>query len=178
MLRISRRTLLAGSLAGAGSLIVRRAARAATPPAKILDTKVISWEPHLYKGWPTIARRSSGELLVVWSGGRETHVCPFGQVKMMRSYDDGQSWTWPNVLLDGPIDDRDAGVLETAKKTILVTSFSSLAYQPALERAESLAPGEKGAWEPARLQRWQAAHRRWLWAGVSIRMPQIFRERT
>ncbi len=160
MRQISRRTLLAGSLAGASSLLTGRLARAAGPPTEIMATKVISWQPHLYKGWPTIARRSNGELLVVWSGGRESHICPFGQVKMMRSRDDGRTWTWPNVLLDGPLDDRDAGVLETPSKTLLVTSFSSLAYQPILERAEALEPGMPGAWEPGRLQRWQAAHRR------------------
>ncbi len=160
MLQFNRRTLLRGSLVGAGSAMLPRSGRAAVPEIERLETKVISWQPHLYKGWPTIARRGSGELLVVWSGGRETHVCPFGQVKMMRSYDDGQSWTWPNVILDGPIDDRDAGVLETVKQTLLVTSFSSLAYQGALERAEKIKPGAKDAWDGARLTRWQAAHRR------------------
>jgi hypothetical protein len=137
-----------------------RIVRARRPRAQVAETKVISWQPHLYKGWPTVARRRSGELVVVWSGGREAHVCPFGQVKMMRSLDEGLSWSWPRVLLDGPIDDRDAGVLETDRGTILVTSFSSLAYQPALERAAQLTTGASGAWDPERLARWQAAHNR------------------
>ena len=38
--------------------------------------------------------------------------------------------------MDGPIDDRDAGVLETAKGTILITTFTSLAYEPILTKAE------------------------------------------
>jgi len=47
---------------------------------------------------------------------------------MMRSDDDGKNWSWPRVLLDGPIDDRDAGVVETARGSLLVTTFTSLAY--------------------------------------------------
>ena len=34
------------------------------------------------------------------------------------------------MLLDGPIDDRDAGIVETAKGSLLVTNFTSLAYEP------------------------------------------------
>jgi sialidase-1 len=88
----------------------------------------------------------------VWSGGRESHVCPFGRVEMMRSNDDGRTWTWPEVLMDTVIDDRDAGVLETPKGTLLVTTFTSLAYEPILAKAKD--------WLPERLDRWQAAHQR------------------
>ena len=56
------------------------------------QTKVISHQPHLYHGWPTLARRRNGELLLVCSGGRQAHVCPFGRVELMRSKDDGQTW--------------------------------------------------------------------------------------
>lgn len=111
----------------------------------MLDTKVVSHLPGLYHGWPTLARRGDGELLLVCSGGREQHVCPFGRTDFMRSGDGGESWSFPSVVMDGPIDDRDAGVLETAKGSILITNFTSLAYEPQL----------KGKGE-----RWQAAHRR------------------
>ena len=60
--------------------------------------------------------------------------------------------------MDTPIDDRDSGVLETAKGTILVTTFTSLAYESMLAEAEKIKPGEKGAWPAERLKRWQAAH--------------------
>ena len=94
------------------------------PAIEVLDTRIISWKPPLYHGWPTLARRANGELLVAFSGGRERHVCPFGRVEWMRSKDNGVTWSWPQVLYDGPIDDRDAGVLETKKGTILVTTFT------------------------------------------------------
>ncbi len=132
-----------------------RAARAAAPSFKLIETKVISPQPDLYHGWPTLARRRDGELWLVCSGGREQHVCPFGQVVAMTSRDNGTTWTWPRVLLDGTIDDRDAGVLETAKGTLLVTTFTSLAYEPLLEAAV-----KSGKWPADRLARWQAVHNR------------------
>jgi sialidase-1 len=116
------------------------------------ETRTISMQPELYHGWPTLARRRGGELVLVWSGSREAHVCPFGRVELMRSTDDGQSWSWPQVLMDSPIDDRDAGVCETAQGALLVTTFTSLAYEPILEKAE--------AWPVERLERWRAVQRR------------------
>src|SRR5512145_1255904 len=77
--------------------------------------ETVTPQPQYYAGWPTMARRKNGELLLVWSGGREGHVCPFGRVDLMRSHDEGKTWTWPETVMDCPIDDRDAGILETAK---------------------------------------------------------------
>ncbi len=119
----------------------------AADQATILETKVISHQPEFYHGWSTVVRRANGELWLSWSGGRESHVCPFGQVHAMTSRDDGKTWTWPRVLLDGAIDDRDSGVLETAKGTLLVTTFTSLAYEPYLEKQASFAELKPKGWE-------------------------------
>lgn len=162
---LSRRTFLqTTSAAAVGAAVYRsHAAEIKHPPAPeitILDTRVISHQPEKYCGWPTLTRRKNGQLLVAWSGGREQHVCPFGRVDMMRSDDNGESWTWPRTLLDGPIDDRDAGILETTKGSLLATTFTSLAYEPSLDKATALKPGDPGAWPPDRLANWQAVHRR------------------
>jgi len=128
---------------------------------EVIDCKVISWKPPLYHGWPTLTKRSDGELLLVFSGGREKHVCPFGRLEMMRSKDNGETWSWPQVLYDGPIDDRDGGIVETSQGSILVTTFTSLAYEPILQRAESSKPGEPGAFsDPKLLYEWRAVHHR------------------
>jgi sialidase-1 len=119
----------------------------AAPASTLLKIETISQLPHLYHGWPTLTRRANGQLLVVCSGGREQHVCPFGRVDLQRSDDNGKTWTFPRTILDGPIDDRDAGVLETAKGSILVTTFTSLAYA-------SHIPND------TRRARWLAAHNR------------------
>jgi len=137
----------------------------AAPTIKVEETKVISQQPEFYCGWPTVARRRNGDLLVSWSGGREAHVCPFGRVEMMVSHDNGATWGWPQVLLDGPIDDRDSGVVETAKGSILVTTFTSLAYEPYLEKQAAFDKLSSKGWTtarmaPERLARWKACHER------------------
>ena len=71
----------------------------------------------------------------------------------MRSKDEGQTWTYPRVLIDGPIDDRDAGVVETPKKSLLATTFTSLAYEPILQR-------DAKKWSSEQRSRWNGAHHR------------------
>jgi len=154
MSSLSRRTFHLGVGAAALAALTPRQLLAA-PKIEVAETKTISLDPENYHGWPTLTRRASGELLVVCSGGREAHVCPFGRVELIRSTDEGATWSYPRVLLDGDIDDRDAGVLETAKGTLLVTTFTSLAYEPIL------AAGEKqGNWSAEKLERWQGVQRR------------------
>jgi hypothetical protein len=121
--------------------VTRRAFLAAAAAPQILSsspkvdaTTVISQSPEFYHGWPTLVRRRTGELLVAYSGGREAHVCPFGRVELIRSHDDGRTWSWPVVALDTAIDDRDAGITETAAGTLLVTTFTSLAYEASLAK--------------------------------------------
>lgn len=157
-----REFLTASSIAFASVILPRGSTQAAAPKIEILERRVISWKPPLYHGWPTLARRKNGELLLVFSGGREKHVCPFGRVELMRSHDDGKSWGWPQVLLDGPIDDRDAGVVETAKGSLLVTTFTSLAYEAELQKMEkkSLPPGKDKLEHDLLLMEWRAAHNR------------------
>jgi len=155
-----RQFLRSTGLLAAGTLAGLRSPAQAASKVEILDARVISRQPDAYHGWPTLARRSSGQLLIVYSGGREAHVCPFGRVELMVSHDDGRNWGWPQVLLDTAIDDRDAGVLETARGSLLVTTFTSLAYEPILDKALQKKPGEVGAWPAERLSAWRAAHER------------------
>lgn len=153
----SRRTFLRQSLVATAGLaaIGPKISRAAAPSAKVLDTRVISQQAQYYHGWPTVGQRANGELWAVWSGGREAHICPFGQVVAMTSRDHGETWTYPRVLLDTAMDDRDAGVLETAKGTLLVTTFTSLAYEPTL--AKQL---QTPSWPAEKLAAWKAAQAR------------------
>lgn len=124
----------------------------ATPRGRIESIAAISRQPEYYHGWPTLAQRRDGELLLAYSGGRDAHVCPFGRVELMRSRDGGRLWSWPEVLWNSPIDDRDSGVLETPSGALLVTTFTSLAYEAVLKDASG--------WPPQKLERWQAAELR------------------
>jgi sialidase-1 len=165
----SRRRFLRDSLAAAAGLATLRPApvRAAALGFELLDTRVISQQPEYYHGWPTVARRADGELWVTCSGGRESHVCPFGQVVAMTSRDQGETWSYPRVLLDSALDDRDSGVVETAHGTLLVTTFTSLAYEPAL--AGQLAAA---TWPAERIARWKSVHDRLDEAGRKAELGQ------
>jgi hypothetical protein len=131
----------------------------------VIETKVISQQPEFYHGWSTVARRQNGELWVSWSGGRESHVDPFGQVHAMTSRDEGATWSWPRVLLDSATDDRDSGVIETAKGTLIVTTFTSLAYEAHLAKATVFSQHTDTGWgskamPPGQLAKWKAVHAR------------------
>jgi hypothetical protein len=79
----------------------------------------------------------------------------------MTSSDEGQTWSWPRTLLDSDTDDRDAGLLETAEGTLLVTTFTSDAWESYLDRYAKEAAGKPDDSElGARLQRWRAVGRR------------------
>ncbi len=98
--------------------------------------------------------------MVVCSGGRQSHVCPFGWVEMMRSRDGGKSWSWPRVLMDSATDDRDAGLCETGRGSLLVTTFTSLAYTNYLSQAKPGVEGRFVKWTEERIAAWRAAHER------------------
>ena len=153
---ISRRRMLRQSAAlGLGAALAPHVrTQAAKHLAKVHGIHVVSLRSNQYHGWPTLARRRNGQLLLVCSGGRESHVCPFGQVELMRSDDDGKTWTFPRVLLDLAIDDRDTGILETTRGTLLATTFSSLAYEYQFNN------GNINKWDAARQARWRGAHNR------------------
>ena len=158
---VTRRSCLQAFMAGgfgllaAGTCFGDEAAR-----SRVLDLRVISWKPPLYHGWPTLTRRKNGELLLAFSGGREAHVCPFGRLELMRSQDNGVTWGWPQVIYDSPIDDRDAGLMETAQGSLLLTNFTSLYYATEFEAARKIPGGQPGAWEAIKLTEWTAAHER------------------
>jgi len=119
---------------------LRYAAEGATPMSIEKRSFVICKEPGRYIGWPTIARTKDGELLIAFSGDRAEHVCPFGKTQLVRSRDGGKTWSEPATIHHTPLDDRDAGILVTSKGTVLVTWFTSLAfeeYAPAKWKNES-----------------------------------------
>lgn len=94
----------------------------------VLETKTILAEPKRYVAWPTIEKLSTGELIVVFSGDRDAHIDPFGVTQMIRSDDEGRTWSSPTTINNTPLDDRDAAILETSKGTLLVSWFTSLAF--------------------------------------------------
>lgn len=144
---ITRRTFTAAAAAATAVPLTGSA-----PKAKIEATETISLQPEHYHGWSTLVRRKNGELLVAYSGGREDHVCPFGRVELIRSSAAGEKWSWPEIVMDTPIDDRDAGICETDRGSLLITTFTSLAYLDTMKKAKD--------WPAERVARWEAVNRR------------------
>lgn len=77
-----------------------------------------------YNAWPSIVTLDDGELLCAWSGERHEHICPFGKVSAARSVDGGKNWEPPYVVMDTPLDDRDAGLCLSDGR-IYLTSFNN-----------------------------------------------------
>jgi hypothetical protein len=109
--------------------------------AEIVWTRAVCKEPGRYIGWPTVCLRKDGELLAVFSGDRDAHVCPFGKVQMIRSKDMGETWTGPQTVCNTQLDDRDAGIMELPTGELLVTWFTSLAYCDQIRDRSKLTPG-------------------------------------
>ena len=93
----------------------------------VVKNRVI--EPHRYLGWPTIAKLTTGKLIVAFSGDRDAHVCPYGKTQIITSDDEGKSWSKPETITNSPLDDRDAGIIQTRRGTLLVSWFTSLAFE-------------------------------------------------
>jgi len=157
---LNRRRLFGGAVGAASAWSLGSRCSHAAPNFRVEQFRTISQRPRFYHGWPTVTRRHNGDLIVVCSGGRDAHVCPFGWLEMMRSADQGQTWSFPTVALDLPVDVRDAGVMETARGTLLATTFTSFAYEKWLQDAEQRTAADPLAWSPTKLRRWRAAHRR------------------
>ena len=106
-------------------------------PSAIQSRAEIKWvrpicvQTNRYIGWPSVCRLKNGDIIAVFSGDRKRHVCPYGKVQMIRSSDEGDTWTAPVTIADGPIDDRDAGIVQLPDGEILVTYFTSVAYRNA-----------------------------------------------
>ena len=102
---ITRRQMLITSGAATAGVILGSARQAAAAPkATVGEIMVITKDPEMYNGWPTVARCKSGRLLVSCSGGRKAHVCPFGRVDFFQSDDDGKTWSAARTLMDTKID--------------------------------------------------------------------------
>ena len=97
--------------------------------ADILWTKVIASEKGRQCSWPTVAKTKDGALVVVFSGDREAHICPWGKVQMVRSTDDGETWSAPRTIGKTKLDDRDAGIVTLPDGRLFVTWFNSVAYR-------------------------------------------------
>ncbi len=109
--------------------------------AEILWTKSLCKEPGRYIGWPTVCRAKNGDLIAVFSGDRDEHVCPFGKVQLVRSSDGGNTWSEPVNICNTIIDDRDGGITSLDDGTLVMAWFTSTAYRRSIPDRSKLKPG-------------------------------------
>lgn len=123
-----------------------------TETPKVQNRAVVRWdrpickEKNRYIGWPTVCRLSNGDVIAVFSGDREGHVCPWGKVQMVRSTDDGETWSAPQTIQNGPIDDRDAGLVQTPDGDLVLTWFTSDYYRSLIHEGEEYTPDMPQYW--------------------------------
>jgi hypothetical protein len=84
-----------------------------------------------YCGWPSAAIAGNGDILVSYSGNRLMHVCPFGKAILVRSRDEGKTWSSRMIAIDTPLDNRDSGVVTLPGGGVAVTTFTNTRKQQA-----------------------------------------------
>ena len=99
------------------------------PSAEVLSKRVICKEPDRYIGWPTIERTRAGELIVVFSGDRDGHICPWGKTELVRSSDEGATWSDPVVIRNTPPRRPRRRLVETSDGTLISTWFTSVEFE-------------------------------------------------
>ena len=83
-----------------------------------------------YQAFPDVCRLRSGELLCVFYAGYEHVSLPKdgwlkgGRICSVRSKDEGRSWTEPEILFDGPLDDRDPHIAQMRDGSIICSFFT------------------------------------------------------
>lgn len=97
---------------------------------------------HSYFGWPTAIRLQDGRIAVGASGFRLGHLCPFGKAVLSFSSDEGESYTPPAVIIDTPLDDRDAGLCTFGENGLIVSSFNNTRAMQRSWREECLTEEE------------------------------------
>ncbi len=77
-----------------------------------------------YCAWPAMIRAANGDLLVTFCINEE-HLGPDGKIVMVRSTDNGKTWSLPEIIYDTPIDDRHAGLTLLKNGKIITHTWST-----------------------------------------------------
>jgi len=110
------------------------------PAATPLEHVVIYEDPRFYVAFPSIVRRPDGELLVAFRRAPErrafgegvSHTDPNSYLVLVRSKDDGRTWTSePELIYSHPFGgSQDPCMVQLRDGTILCTSYAWALLKP------------------------------------------------
>ena len=118
---IGRRKFLAGSMAVMGAGFAAPAA-GSSGDSDGPDVVVAENTDGRNVFFATVERTHDGELLVVYYDS-PSHASRDGRISMVRSSDDGQTWSDPEVVIDTELDDRDPSIVQLRDGTLLLNFF-------------------------------------------------------
>jgi len=97
---------------------------------KVTDIRngVVISRPEQMYGWPGMVKISENEIIVAASERRD-HVCPYGREVIVRSSDSGKTWSLPQEIYNSELDDRDANLACTADESLVLSWFTSVAFE-------------------------------------------------
>ena len=90
---------------------------------------VILKKPNRQLAFVGVTKLASGEILVVFREGAG-HVDPEGRILLMRSADEGRTWSGPEVVANTELDDRDPSIKALPDGRVVVNYFSSKCTAP------------------------------------------------
>src|SRR3954471_14419776 len=131
MLSLARTVVIMWAFLGIATI----SARASDAPARVVGNVVIYDDPKFYSTFPSIVRRKDGELLVAFRRAPErrrfgeagpTHTDANSYLMLVRSKDDGRTWTKePQLLYAHPFGgSQDPCMVQLKDGTILCTSYA------------------------------------------------------
>jgi hypothetical protein len=138
----------------AAILMLAAGTATAAEPAKTVPHQVISKGPEAltYQAFPDVCRLKNGDLLAVFYAGYGHVSIPAadvpkgGRICMVRSADDGRTWSSPEVLFDDEDDNRDPHVAQLDDGT-LVCTFFSFGMKPGVPPIKSAAEFNWKTWQ-------------------------------
>ena len=77
--------------------------------------------------FPVLTTAPDGSIVAVLRGGAG-HLGLSGRIDIVRSRDGGQTWTYPNIVADSPLDDRNPAFGTSAKGTLILAYVRASSY--------------------------------------------------
>jgi len=153
-----------------GILIFSMCVNRTNPASRIIKNMTLYALRDAYCAWPSIIRAQNGDLLVSFCRSEE-HLGPAGDILLIRSSDNGETWSPPEILYQTPLDDRECGMTLLNDGRILTQLWSTF------HTRERYATAYSGAYEQPVLDRWSdwvdqpayknAAHLEGAWSTLS-----------